>query len=644
MKKLHLLLFSLMLSGAGLILALLISINHTMSHLPLEGNHTLFLEAEALNGRLTVLDTASVPDGSGKYTQTYPLSFDQANGLSLYLINGEGALMTINGEAVSSASDSFPLSLSSFAPEESDFVITVAFTRNGETSYTTPILTVSDSSTVFSVHNFGTYQRVFIIAFSIAILVFCLCLFLQKRSERYLLWLALLVYTTASRTALNAFPAWKQIPVLNELLFGTIHWPFLSPSTCSNLTMVFLDALISYIHYRLFREFIPVTVRSHAYYLYPLPVFLLSFFCSGFSDLCYYLLIAGLTFAFLLEAYVIARAFPKHFRHCLILALAWIFTFSTRYFIVGNRLHLIADGVVNLQWRFRGLVETFYALAFVIIISGKFARKFSEAEEMAGQLEQQVAQKTAELKDSLHQLETVQRQKDEFTANIVHSIKTPIFTLGGYADMIETEMTAAPDRARIHLAKLNETADYANLLVNNLLLVMRLEEHHIEFHPTEADAGRLLQEVASASAVMAEKNGIRLLCSLPEKVLSASFDTFYMRQALQNIADNAVLHCKEGDSVCLSASISGAWILFSIEDTGCGIAPEELPHIFERYYSGTALPGSGASRHTSSGIGLTIAKEVVEQHGGSIQVSSEPGKGSLFTVRLPRADADPAKA
>jgi signal transduction histidine kinase len=634
MKKLSCLLFLLMSAGAALILTFLISVNSSLAHLPLE-NDELAIQAGDLGESLYLLETKPKSYDGRFRVFFYHLTFDNAKDLSLYLANGEGASLIINGESLPVTSDSYMLSLAAFDPGETDFRIFVSYTLNGERSFATPILAVGRSDAVSSVHYYGTYQRIFIIAFSLAILVFCLCLFLQKRSERYLLWLALMVYSTASRTSLNAFPAWKQVPVLNELLLGTIRWPGLPVSVCANINMVLLDLMLAYIHYRLMKEFIPVTLGRRPYYRYSVPLFAVALCLAGRDTWCYNFLIASLTVTFLLEAWIIARAFPGRIKHCLIFSLAWMFTVSTRYFLFGNRLHLIADGLVNIQWRFRGLIETFYALAFVIVISGKFAHKFSEAENMASELEQLVDRKTAELKESLHKLEALQKQKDEFVSNIVHSIKTPLFTLGGYADMIDAELEETPEKAREHLARLNETADYANLLVNNLLLVMRLEDRHVDFDPTEGDLRGLLREIQNASSLIAEKKGIRFLCSLPDLPLTVSCDFFYMRQAIQNIVDNALLHCGEGDMIRLSACVSEGWNLITIQDSGPGIAPEVLPHIFDRYYSGASVRPSGLSGQSSSGIGLTISREIVQQHGGSVQAESEWGHGCVFTIRLP---------
>lgn len=639
MKRLRYLFFICMLTSAAAALTFLILINRSMRRLPAEEGRCFF-RAEELCDRLYLLDANPRTSDGHIQVFSYHLAFDNAQDIALYLAGSEGSTVILNGEVLPVDSDSYMLNLAQFAPGETDFYIFLSYILNGESSYSTPSVSLGSSELVSAVHHYGIYQRIFIIAFSLAILVFCLCLFLSKRSERYLLWLALMVYSTASRTALNAFPDWKQIPVLNELLLGTFHWPGIPPAACTNLTMVGLDFLLAYIHYRLLKEFIPVSLQERPYYRYAIPFFVAAFFLSGQDSACYHLLIVSLTVTFLLEAWVIARSFASHAWHCLIFALAWVLTVSTRYFLFGIRLHLIADGLVNIQWRFRGLIETFYAIAFVIVISSKFAHKFSEAEAMTEilehtnlYLEQQVNQKTSELTESLHKLETIQKQKDEFVANIVHSIKTPLFTLGGYADMVSIELETSPEKAREHLAQMNETTDYANHLVNNLLLIMRLEDRHIDFHPTEGSLNQLIEEIQNASALIAEKKGIRLLCDLPQEPLTISCDFFYMRQALQNIVDNALAHCGEQDTIRLNVSSRKEWVRIEIQDSGSGIAPEELPHIFERYYSGAR---KNSSKHASSGIGLTISKEIVEQHNGKIEAASEPGKGCIFTVHLPK--------
>lgn len=145
-------------------------------------------------------------------------------------------------------------------------------------------------------------------------------------------------------------------------------------------------------------------------------------------------------------------------------------------------------------------------------------------------------------------------------------------------------------------------------------------------------ADELLTQAVSAHSTRAETSGIHLRTHT-DPGLWLNADPVRMRQALGNLISNALRHTPAGGTVTLTARQSGDLAVLTVEDTGNGIAPEELPHVFERFWRAE----KSRSRHTGgSGLGLSIVRHFVEAHEGTITADSEPGNGAVFTIRLPR--------
>ncbi|MFF5259903.1 sensor histidine kinase [Actinomadura viridis] len=155
-------------------------------------------------------------------------------------------------------------------------------------------------------------------------------------------------------------------------------------------------------------------------------------------------------------------------------------------------------------------------------------------------------------------------------------------------------------------------------------------------HPEERDAAELAAQAVAAHSAQAEASGVDLSLTVIEPVTVCA-DATRLRQALGNLVSNALRHTPAGGSVAVTVRRSGNAAVFTVSDTGPGIAAEHVPRIFERFYR--AAP-SGGRAPTGSGLGLAITKRLVEAHHGRLDVASTPGEGATFTIRIPRAGAD----
>lgn len=227
---------------------------------------------------------------------------------------------------------------------------------------------------------------------------------------------------------------------------------------------------------------------------------------------------------------------------------------------------------------------------------------------------------------------TLQAQR-RFVADASHELRTPLTSLEGLSEML----LMGADRGDTRVVQRTVRAMHGELgrlgrLVADLLTLSRLDSA-APARFTSTDMGRLIADVAEQMAPTAEAQGVRLVttCAGPAGV---NGEPDKLKQVLLNLVDNAMRYTPPGGEVLVSTEYNkaGGEVQIMVRDTGTGIPPEDLPFIFDRFYRGDV---SRARATGNSGLGLAIVRGIVEAHGGSIAVQSEPGKGTLFTIKLP---------
>ena len=225
----------------------------------------------------------------------------------------------------------------------------------------------------------------------------------------------------------------------------------------------------------------------------------------------------------------------------------------------------------------------------------------------------------------VRRLEAVKR---DFVVNASHELRTPLTSILGSLEMLEGEVKG--DGARwVEAVKRN--AERMTAIVEDLLSLARLEARGAEPATEAVDLARLLDDVVAIFANRAERAGIALETSLAPGIPPLVADPFLLEQMLVNLVDNALKYTEAG-SVRLSAEPEGDHLRIEVADTGIGIPEESLPRIFERFY---VVDKSRSRKLGGTGLGLSIVKHIVQSHSGTIEVKSELGKGTHFTVRLP---------
>jgi signal transduction histidine kinase len=221
-----------------------------------------------------------------------------------------------------------------------------------------------------------------------------------------------------------------------------------------------------------------------------------------------------------------------------------------------------------------------------------------------------------------------------FTADASHEMKTPLMVL-----------RAGVERALIHpgvpaeiLQSLDETLAQINQMsemVENLLTLARADEGRAPLAVEEGDLRDLIGDVAETAGMLGESAGITVTSRIPDTPVPMAVDRHRIREMLLNLVTNAIKYTPQGGTVGLRLAEEESAVVFTVADTGIGIAPGDLPHIFERFWRADPARSRTGAR-PGTGLGLAITKWIAEAHGGSITVQSRPGRGSMFTVRLPR--------
>jgi two-component system phosphate regulon sensor histidine kinase PhoR len=227
----------------------------------------------------------------------------------------------------------------------------------------------------------------------------------------------------------------------------------------------------------------------------------------------------------------------------------------------------------------------------------------------------------------LRRLETVRK---DFVSNVSHELRTPLTSLKALTESLRAGALEEPETARHFLGHIETEVDALSELVAELLELARIESQQVPLQKTPSDPCEILQKGAERLRLQAERAGLTLAVECKEGLPQISADPPRLEQVLVNLIHNAVKFTPRGGSILVSAKQADAVVEFSVQDTGVGIAEENIGRIFERFYK-----TDPARNKSGTGLGLAIAKHMVEAHGGHIGVQSREGKGSRFFFTIP---------
>jgi signal transduction histidine kinase len=215
-------------------------------------------------------------------------------------------------------------------------------------------------------------------------------------------------------------------------------------------------------------------------------------------------------------------------------------------------------------------------------------------------------------------------------ASIVHELRAPMTSVIGFSQLMLTKPDMDPEDLQIGLECINREATYLGQIVDNFLDLTRLETGRVRMATELVDLQSLAQEVIELCSVLANEKEIDFSLNVENTIPEIEGDTGRLKQVIVNLVDNAIKYNRAGGLVDITLSCNAVRVQLSVRNTGSGIASDELGLVFDKFYRGEeARKGKGA------GLGLPIAKKIVEAHGGDIWVESEVGVGSNFTFSLP---------
>ncbi len=309
---------------------------------------------------------------------------------------------------------------------------------------------------------------------------------------------------------------------------------------------------------------------------------------------------------------------------------------------------LSAAAVGWLSTRYGGLrVGVFVVVLFLLLslVAGRGLRRFTRPMDSlidaAGRIERGDYSATVpesgprEMRSVAHafnamsaRLKTSDEQRRTFLADVVHELRTPLSVIRGQAEGIADGLYPADQE---HLSPIVDATRSLEVLVEDLRALALSETGSLALVREPVDPAELVNESVAAFNAQADETGVKLIGDAANGLPPIDVDPTRMRSAIGNVIANAIRHTPAGGSVKVSAASSDGTVTISVADTGEGIAPDLLPHVFERFVRGAGSKGSG--------LGLAIAHDITVAHGGTIDVSSEVGAGTTVTIKLPAATA-----
>ena len=218
------------------------------------------------------------------------------------------------------------------------------------------------------------------------------------------------------------------------------------------------------------------------------------------------------------------------------------------------------------------------------------------------------------------------RARDEVIAVVAHDLRSPIHTIAAAAALLG--LTSDDDRHRRQIAIIQRSARNMERLTAQLLDVARIEAEALQLHLAPIDLAALIAEAVEQCESLARERGIAVRCEIGDDIPQVAGDHDRLMQVLSNLLGNALKFTHQGRGISVRVARLGAMVQISVEDSGVGIAPEDLPHIFTRFWQ------VNRKSRTGVGLGLAICKGIVEAHGGRVRATSVVGRGTTMCFTL----------
>src|SRR6266481_2992020 len=242
------------------------------------------------------------------------------------------------------------------------------------------------------------------------------------------------------------------------------------------------------------------------------------------------------------------------------------------------------------------------------------------------------------------QIEMASQHKSQFLSSMSHELRTPLNAIIGLTEMMVTNAARfGTEKAAEPLRRVHRAGTHLLGLINQVLDLSKIEAGKLELNPESVSLAPLIDEVIGTARQLAQQNKNQLVVEAQEKLGTLTVDPMRLRQILLNLLSNACKFTSQGEIKLKARRVADGhnWVEFAVADTGIGMTPEQQAKLFEEF---TQADSSTARRYGGTGLGLAITRKLARVMGGDVTVTSEPGKGSVFAVRLPAGADTAAKA
>ncbi len=235
---------------------------------------------------------------------------------------------------------------------------------------------------------------------------------------------------------------------------------------------------------------------------------------------------------------------------------------------------------------------------------------------------------------NIQELKGVDNLRRELISNVSHDLRTPVASIQGYAETLMLKKdTVTQNEQQKYLEIIFKSCGRLKKLVEELFELSKLQANQIEPHPEPFSISELVYDIANKYRILSQKKGISINTVIDKNVPLVKADISMINRVLQNLIDNAMKFCNEGDTINIEIDPKKQdWVEVKVADSGQGIKQEDLPNVFQRYYKGRQEDNS-----SSTGLGLAIVKKIIDLHNSQIKVFSQYGKGTTFVFDLPVA-------
>jgi len=240
-----------------------------------------------------------------------------------------------------------------------------------------------------------------------------------------------------------------------------------------------------------------------------------------------------------------------------------------------------------------------------------------------------------EIQDKSQQLAEASERKSQFLASMSHELRTPLNAIIGLTEMmVSNAVRFGTEKALEPLRRVNAAGTHLLSLINEILDLSKIEAGKLELNSEPVNLTRLIDEVIGTAGQLTEKNKNRLVVEAQENLGALNADPMRLKQILLNLLSNACKFTKEGEIALRVRKVADGreWVELAVADTGIGMTAEQQAKLFQDFTQADSLT---ARRYGGTGLGLAISRKLARMMGGDVTVTSEPGKGSVFTVRLP---------